>query len=127
MNILPASPNVAEQFRRREEIYAKLISKIRIETESSCWLWQGPTSGNGRGGGYPRMTLNGQTVAVHRVIATHFFGLVPGKKQIDHVCRERLCVNPAHLEIVTHKQNQRRRDKARATAPTDERKQGCAY
>lgn len=108
--------SIADQFLRRERILARIVEKIAIDPESGCWIWQGTTSGNGRGGGYPRMTYDGQTVAVHRVIATHFFGYLPGKKQIDHVCRQRLCVNPAHLEIVTHKQNQRRRDQARKSA-----------
>ncbi|WP_417724597.1 HNH endonuclease signature motif containing protein [Salipiger sp.] len=58
------------------------------------------------------MCLSGQTVAVHRVMFTHHFGYIPGRKQIDHRCRNRMCVNPAHLEMVTHKTNQRRRDEA---------------
>ena len=58
------------------------------------------------------MNLDGQTVAVHRVMFTNFYGYIPGKKQIDHVCRNRMCVNPHHLQMVTHKENQRRRDLA---------------
>ena len=76
---------------------------------SPCHIWQGPTSGEGRGGGYGRMSLNGQTVAVHLVVYSHFYGYIPGKKQIDHLCNNRLCCNPLHLEMVTHKTNQRRR------------------
>jgi len=76
---------------------------------SPCHLWKGPTSGEGRGGGYGRMSLNGQTVAVHLVTYTHFFGYIPKKKQIDHKCNNRLCCNPAHLEMVSHLINQRRR------------------
>ncbi|HIC81054.1 MAG TPA: HNH endonuclease [Kiloniellaceae bacterium] len=98
---------------RRARILAKVVALVEVDPESGCWIWQGGTSGNGRGGGYPRMKVDGQTVAVHRVVATHFFGYIPGKKQIDHTCRQRLCVNPMHLEIVTHKQNQKRRDAAR--------------
>lgn len=59
------------------------------------------------------MSLDGQTVAVHRVMWTNVHGFIPGKKQIDHKCRQRMCVNPDHLEMVTHKENQRRRDHAR--------------
>ncbi|ALA45490.1 HNH endonuclease [Achromobacter phage vB_AxyP_19-32_Axy24] len=76
---------------------------------SPCHLWQGPTSGNGRGGGYGRMSLNGHTVAVHLVVFTHYFGYIPGNKQVDHLCNQRLCCNPQHLELVTHLTNQRRR------------------
>lgn len=75
---------------------------------SPCHLWQGPTSGNGRGGGYGRMSLNGHTVAVHLVVFTHYFGYIPGNKQVDHLCNQRLCCNPQHLELVTHLTNQRR-------------------
>ena len=60
------------------------------------------------------MSLSGQTVAVHIVMFTNEHGYVPGRKQVDHNCRNRRCVNPAHLELVTHKENQRRRDRARA-------------
>jgi hypothetical protein len=40
-------------------------------------------------------------------------GIIPPKKQLDHTCpgHRRLCCNPAHLELATHKENQRRRDK----------------
>jgi hypothetical protein len=76
---------------------------------SPCHIWTGPDSGTGRGGGYGRMSLDGQTVAVHIVVFTIYFGYIPSKKQIDHRCNNRLCCNPAHLEMVTHLTNQRRR------------------
>lgn len=76
---------------------------------SPCHIWTGPTSGTGRGGGYGRMSLDGQTVATHIVTFVNYFGFVPSKKQIDHLCNQRLCCNPAHLEMVTHLKNQRRR------------------
>ena len=37
-------------------------------------------------------------------------GPIPPRKQIDHLCRNRRCVRPSHLEMVTHRKNQRRRD-----------------
>lgn len=76
---------------------------------SPCHLWTGPHSGNGRGGGYGRMCLDGQTVATHLVAFTHYYGYIPSKKQVDHLCNNRLCCNPQHLELVTHLTNQRRR------------------
>lgn len=100
---------------RRSEIESKVKSNVLVLDlgyETPCHIWQGSHSGNGRGGGYPRMSLDGQTVAVHRVMYVNTHGFVPGKKQIDHLCRNRMCVNPEHLEMVTHKENQRRRDNA---------------
>lgn len=101
---------------RRDRIRAKILSRVEIDAATGCWLWTGPTSGQtGRGKGYPRMSLDGQTVAVHLAMWTNEHGFIPGKKQIDHKCRNRLCVNPdpKHTELVTHKENMRRRDRAR--------------
>lgn len=96
---------------RRKSIFDKIMARVVINPNSGCWEWQGPTSGNGRGGGYGRMCLDGQTVAVHIVMFCNFFGFIPGKKQIDHKCNNRICCNPDHLKMVTHKQNQKLRDK----------------
>lgn len=96
---------------RREDIIGKLMSRVFICPDTECWIWTGSTSGSGRGGGYGRMCLDGQTVATHLVSYTHFYGYIPGKKQVDHKCNNRLCCNPTHLELVTHLQNQKRRAK----------------
>lgn len=101
---------------RRERIRLKVLANITVEPgpmETPCHVWLRGDSGNGRGGGYPRMTLDGATVAVHRLMWTNEHGMIPPKKQIDHKCRNRLCCNPEHLEMVTHKENQRRRDRER--------------
>lgn len=103
---------------RRQSIHAKVMDRIEkvphSTLEAPCWIWTGPSSGCGRGGGYPRMCLDGQTVAVHKVMFVNEHGFVPGKKQIDHKCRNRMCVNPDHLEMVTHLQNQKRRAQAKS-------------
>ncbi len=105
---------------RRDRIREKIMARVEIveapphvdPSLGPCKLWTGPDSGSGRGGDYPRMNLDGQTVAVHIVSWTNEHGFVPGKKQLDHICRRRRCVSDLHLELVTHKQNQRRRDQA---------------
>lgn len=102
---------------RRSAIQNKVYSNVRIEDrghDTPCHIWQGPDSGSGRGGGYPRMCLDGQTVAVHKVMFVNMYGFVPGKKQIDHLCNQRMCVNPEHLEMVTHRTNQKRREERRS-------------
>jgi hypothetical protein len=107
---------------RRDEIISRVMERVLINEETGCWEWQGPTSGNGRGGGYGRMCLNDQTVAVHLVVFTHYNGYVPGKKQIDHTCDNRICCNPHHLEMVSHKENQKRvRQKHRRRKSNDQR------
>lgn len=105
---------------RRQAILTKVLSRVSREPSpglsSPCWVWTGPTSGGtGRGSGYGRMSLNGATVAVHRAVFEVVFGPIPPRKHIDHLCRNRLCVNPEHLEMVTHKKNCKRRDEAALT------------
>lgn len=103
---------------RRDLILERILQRIEIVDRgykrngepSPCWEWTGPTSGNGRGGGYGRMSLNGHTVATHLVMYTHQHGYIPGNKQVDHTCCNRLCCNPDHLELVSQKQNCKRRD-----------------
>lgn len=98
---------------RREKIRAKILRNVVLADgglDTPCHIWTGPTSGNGRGGGYGRMNLDGATVAVHKAAWINEHGMIPPKKQLDHLCKPRLCVREDHLELVTHKQNQRRRD-----------------
>lgn len=104
---------------RREHIFQRIMDRVVIGPDvlhgHPCWLWTGPTSGNNdgthnsRGHSYPRMSLNGETVAVHRVMFCHAYGYIPAAKTIDHECRNRRCVNPAHLSLVSLKENARRR------------------
>ena len=109
---------------RRTDIHDKIMANVVVQftgfylngKPSPCHVWQGGDSGTGRGGGYPRMSLDGQTVAVHIVSFVNKNGFVPGKKQIDHLCNNRMCVNPDHLEMVTHKTNQKRRAERARTA-----------
>ena len=120
MEVSPAlSLEPEELYTRREEIISRIHERLDVQDlgfvldgkPSPCHIWTGPDSGTGRGGGYGRMSLSGQTVAVHLVVYTHYFGYIPGKKQIDHKCNQRLCCNPAHLQMVTHLKNQRLRNK----------------
>lgn len=104
---------------RRGKILSKIHARVDVVDTgfvlngkaSPCHLWTGPDSGSGRGGGYGRMSLDGHTVAVHIVMYTNYYGFIPGNKQIDHRCNQRLCCNPAHLQMVTHLKNQRLRAK----------------
>ncbi|WP_026618306.1 hypothetical protein M728_000341 [Ensifer sp. WSM1721] len=101
---------------RRDRIRAKIMARVRIDPVTGCWEWTGPDSGKkGRGKGYPRMSLDGQTVAVHIAMWTNEHGYIPGKKELDHACRNRLCVRPEkdHVEMVTRRENAKRREQAK--------------
>lgn len=69
-------------------------------SEGGCWLWRGVTTG-----GYGYMDIRGQRFLAHRVAYTLFVGAIPKGKQLDHLCRVRHCINPAHLEVVTSREN----------------------
>lgn len=68
----------------------------------------------------PACHWGGQTVAVHIALWTNEHGYIPGKKELDHVCRNRLCVrpDPEHLELVTRKRNILRQWEARKAGMT---------
>lgn len=109
------------QSNRRLSIIERIESRCEIVDlgfvingkPSPCHIWQGGDSGKGDGAGrgYGRVSISGQTCATHIVVFTHYYGYIPSKKQVDHLCNNRLCCNPAHLELVTAKENHRRRVK----------------
>ncbi len=68
-----------------------------------CWFWQGTIS---RGWGH--LTFNGKMNNAHIFSYIAFKGIIPKGMTIDHLCRNRSCVNPNHLEIVSNKENSHR-------------------
>lgn len=77
---------------RRNRIRAKIMARVWIDPVNGCYVWTGPDSGkNGRGKGYPRMSLDGQTVAVHIAMWTNEHGY-PRQERT----RPRLPQSPLH-------------------------------
>lgn len=66
-----------------------------------CWEWQSPLDK----GGYGRFWWNGRTGRAHRFAYETFVGPLPDELDIDHLCRNRRCVRPSHLEAVTEQVN----------------------
>lgn len=69
-----------------------------------CWIWQGEITSSG----YGRMKIEGRRVPVHRWLYERHVRPIPEKRDLDHLCRVTACVNPTHLEPVTHAENIRR-------------------
>ena len=70
--------------------------------DDECWIWQGPTNGSGYGSF--SSSVYGSTSAHRHSYQVANGPLLPGMV-VDHMCRRRACVNPAHLQAVTQKQN----------------------
>lgn len=68
---------------------------------SGCWQWTGPRLPSGYG-------TFGRRNYAHRFAYETRHGAIPPGQEIDHLCRNRGCVNPAHLEPVTSRENQLR-------------------
>ena len=78
----------------------RFMLKVR-QGENWCFFWTASTNGTG----YGLFTVNGRMVMAHRWAYEYFKGPIPDGLQLDHLCRNRNCVNPAHLEPVTQREN----------------------
>lgn len=74
------------------------------EAPTGCWEWDGTLSVEG----YGVFRENYRQIKAHRWTYEQFVGPIPDGLTIDHLCRNRRCVNPAHLEPVTAGENARR-------------------
>ena len=74
----------------------------KVEKTQSCWLWTGA-----KAEGYGQFALDGgkKRVKAHRYAYKQLIGIIPEGLQPDHLCRNRGCVNPQHLELVTQRMN----------------------
>lgn len=91
----------------RRPLAERFWPKVRLGADDECWLWQASCFTNGyghigEGGG------RGRTLLAHRVAYELLVGPIPEGTQLDHLCREKKCVNPRHLEPVSGSVNLKR-------------------
>lgn len=102
MTITTTPPSVTD-------LPTRIAAKISVDPVSGCWIWTGHHNSSS---GYGRFRWNGLLVYAHRFtyhrLVDPSLVLCPGlgsDDQLDHLCRNRLCVNPEHLERVTRREN----------------------
>jgi hypothetical protein len=84
--------------------YERMLAGYPDKPTDGCWEW----TGNRTGDGYGR--LAGRQGLAHRLSYEYHLGPIPDGLEIDHLCRNRGCGNPAHMEAVTHRVNCQRRE-----------------
>jgi len=80
-------------------IVDRFMQKVIVTPD--CWAWSGGLSSQG----YARL---GRGMYAHRISYEIYVGPIPDGTELDHLCRNRGCVNPDHLEAVSHRENVRR-------------------
>lgn len=81
------------------------VEFVRVNRETGCWEWARAIT---RSTGYGTLRIRGKNHSAHRWVYENLVGPVPRELTLDHLCRNRACVRPAHLEVVTMKENIRR-------------------
>jgi hypothetical protein len=77
------------------------FAKKYTKTESGCWEWTAHIDSNG----YGRFGLRSASRLAHRVSYLIHNGFIDAELFLDHLCRNRKCINPKHLEQVTNREN----------------------
>jgi hypothetical protein len=89
--------------------YDRVLAWIDKSNEDGCWHWRGPVSGS-----YGRTTTASPsgTYLAHRVVYELLVGGIESGHTLDHLCFNTLCVNPAHLQPKTQRENSQQSGKA---------------
>jgi hypothetical protein len=93
-----------ESVSRVPDIRDRILRHVVADSTGGCWNWSSAKNGKG----YSILTVHRQTVLAHRLSLLIFKGPFDPACDVDHLCRNPSCVNPEHLEAVSHLENVRR-------------------
>ena len=106
------APTWDRRLTRGWPIKDRFMHYVELIPESTCWYWTGAIGP----GGYGRFTVAQGLVAIaHRFAYELLMGPIPAGLTLDHLCREKSCINPRHLEPVTADENIKRSSECVAT------------
>lgn len=91
----------------------RLLARVGAPDSNGCWPWLGGTRPNGYGTFAVKRDGNWSQTTAHRIAYQSFIGPIPEGFEVDHVCRNRACCNPEHLEAVPLQVNRKRRNDAK--------------
>lgn len=86
---------------RETPVPVRLAARIDYRGDDQCWEWRGAIDD----GGYGSLRIKQRTHRAHRLVYELLVGAIPNGLELDHLCRNRACCNPAHLEPVTKREN----------------------
>lgn len=98
-----------------------LESRISPEPNSGCWLWEAGWSSRG----YGVFWVEQFEYKAHRIVYIIVKGSIPKGLELDHLCRNKCCCNPDHLEAVPHLVNVQRGDAGKKMAARRNTKTHC--
>ncbi len=81
----------------------RFAKSVQLTPGHDCWEWISGRGGSN--GAYSQLAINGKKIYGHRYAYELFTGPIPDNLVINHLCRNKLCVNPKHLEATTQKKN----------------------
>jgi len=109
-------------FKSKEDRATEFFLRVEV-TPSGCWNWLGGHFSDG----YGTFWDNKRAVYAHKFSYEQLVGVVPIGLDLDHLCHNRGCVNPQHLEAVTHGVNVRRGLAPRLSKQRQTNKTHCPY
>ena len=117
-------PGILAEFEGKAKAagaFLRALDKFNINPVTGCWVWTGAIQSNG----YGRLWDGKSSRYAHRVIYELFNGPIEEGLDIDHLCRNRSCVNPLHLDPVTRSENLRRGESGENIAAPLRKKTHC--
>lgn len=97
-------PKNAERGKQRAQYLDAILrfsDKYTINEQTGCWEWHGSINDDG----YGHVRDGQKIIRAHQYSYLLFFGEIPEDCELDHLCNNRICVNPKHLEAVSHTEN----------------------